>query len=154
MYTNFLVWRNANFHPPHDLWKWSSRTNKPNTIILAHILKWTIFARMASSLEAHEVQVLKYPKTPHLPFSPGMYILLCSPVSPSFTLWLSLCLGVSEDDTVLSCVECKLPILLEETVLTEKLDGGNCSIHCGKVGLLWFGIVYHWLSIFGLWPHA
>ena len=34
--------------------------------------------------------------------------------------------------------ECKLPILTEEVVLTEKLDGGNCSIHCGKVGLITF----------------
>ena len=54
----------------------------------------------------------KYPRTPHLPFSPG----------------------VSADDIVLvSSKDTALPILSQETVLTEKLDGGNCSIYNGKV---------------------
>ncbi len=55
----------------------------------------------------------KYPRTPHLPFSPG----------------------VSADDVVLPYTNsADLPILSQETVLTEKLDGGNCSIYKGKVG--------------------
>ncbi len=54
----------------------------------------------------------KYPRTPHLPFSPG----------------------VSADDIVLvSSKDTALPILSQETVVTEKLDGGNCSIYNGKV---------------------
>lgn len=64
---------------------------------------------MACSIEGDEV--VKYPKTPHLPFSPG----------------------VAEDDIILPCDGSKLPILSEDVVVTEKLDGGNCSIHCGKV---------------------
>lgn len=57
---------------------------------------------------------LKYPKTPHLPFSPG----------------------VSADDIVLSSArDANIPLLSQETILTEKLDGGNCSIYHGKVCL-------------------
>lgn len=50
----------------------------------------------------------KYPRTPHLPFSPG----------------------VGVDDVVAEL----LPRLLQgEVVITEKLDGGNCSFYQGKV---------------------
>ncbi|CAJ1372118.1 unnamed protein product [Effrenium voratum] len=49
-----------------------------------------------------------YPKTPHLPFSPG----------------------VNPDDTQIS--DCQL-LLQGEVVVTEKLDGGNCCIKGGQV---------------------
>jgi len=49
-----------------------------------------------------------YPKTPHLPFSPG----------------------VNADDTRIS--DC-LTLIAEEVVVTEKLDGGNCCIKNGQV---------------------
>eukprot|EP00438_Fugacium_kawagutii_P027840 Skav201813 [mRNA] locus=scaffold1071:247340:262359:+ [translate_table: standard] len=49
-----------------------------------------------------------YPKTPHLPFSPG----------------------VNPDDTRIS--DCK-HLLAAEVVATEKLDGGNCCLKDGQV---------------------
>lgn len=49
-----------------------------------------------------------YPKTPHLPFSPG----------------------VNPDDTRIS--DCK-HLLEAEVVVTEKLDGGNCCLKDGQV---------------------
>ena len=49
-----------------------------------------------------------YPKTPHLPFSPG----------------------VNPDDTRIS--DCK-HLLQAEVVVTEKLDGGNCCLKDGQV---------------------
>ena len=56
-----------------------------------------------------------YPKTPHLPFSPG----------------------VNPDDTRIA--DCK-KLLASEVIITEKLDGGNCCIKavCG-LGLKVFG---------------
>ena len=54
--------------------------------------------------------VQKYPRTPHFSFSPG----------------------VSGDDIVLPSTS-KQPFLSQESILTEKLDGGNCSIFRGKV---------------------
>ena len=52
----------------------------------------------------------KYPKTPHLPFSP--------------------CVNI--DDTTLDEKHCRL-FLEEDIIITEKLDGGNCQIYQGKV---------------------
>lgn len=49
-----------------------------------------------------------YPKTPHLPFSPG----------------------VNSDDTRISDCE---HLLRAEVVVTEKLDGGNCCLKSGQV---------------------
>ena len=49
-----------------------------------------------------------YPKTPHLPFSPG----------------------VNSDDTRISDCE---HLLTAEVVVTEKLDGGNCCLKAGQV---------------------
>ncbi|CAK9003045.1 unnamed protein product [Durusdinium trenchii] len=49
-----------------------------------------------------------YPKTPHLPFSPG----------------------VNEDDT---CISDCAHLLAGEVVVTEKLDGGNCCLKDGQV---------------------
>lgn len=49
-----------------------------------------------------------YPKTPHVPFSPG----------------------VNPDD---SCMADCTALLLQEVVVTEKLDGGNCCIKNGLV---------------------
>lgn len=46
--------------------------------------------------------------------------------------------GVQDDDILLSASGCSgLPFLREEAVVTEKLDGGNCSIHRGKVSAWW-----------------
>ena len=43
-------------------------------------------------------------------------------------------LGVSSDDVVLSSTQVAvLPFLSRAAVVTEKLDGGNCSIYNGKV---------------------
>lgn len=53
----------------------------------------------------------KYPKTPHLPFSPG----------------------VQPDDIVCSNLNPSHPLLTQEVVITEKLDGGNCSLLQSKV---------------------
>ena len=57
-----------------------------------------------------DIKVQKYPRTPHFPFSPG----------------------VNADDTVLPS-STKHPFFSREAVLTEKMDGGNCSIFRGKV---------------------
>ena len=57
-----------------------------------------------------ETKVNKYPRTPHFPFSPG----------------------ISEDDVILPSTS-TLPCFNQEAVLTEKLDGGNCSIFRRKV---------------------
>ena len=47
----------------------------------------------------------------------------------------SACTGVHDDDNVLSAGGCvSLPFMKEESIITEKLDGGNCSIYQGKVG--------------------
>jgi hypothetical protein len=56
---------------------------------------------------------LKYPRTPHFPFSPGR----------------------TDDDVVLEEVANipSFPLLSKEVVVTEKLDGGNCCISRGKV---------------------
>lgn len=43
-------------------------------------------------------------------------------------------LGIQSDDIILSS-EDSLPVLQEEVIVTEKLDGGNCCIHDGIVGL-------------------
>jgi hypothetical protein len=51
----------------------------------------------------------KYPKTPHLPFSPGVF----------------------SDDITLDSKHCT-QFLNKEVVITEKLDGGNCQLHQGK----------------------
>ena len=80
---------------------------------------------------AHDMNVVKkYPRTPHLPFSPGM---ICR--------WLELLFhthgaGVQSDDIVIGEAELGSlhPLLSQETVLTEKLDGANCSIYRGTVG--------------------
>ena len=58
-----------------------------------------------------DTKVHKYPRTPHFHFSPG----------------------VSDDDVILPSSTSKLPCFTQEAVLTEKLDGGNCSIFRGKV---------------------
>ncbi|KAI6654626.1 hypothetical protein LOD99_1021 [Oopsacas minuta] len=57
-----------------------------------------------------ETKVQKYPRTPHFPFSPG----------------------VNADDIMLPS-STKHTFLSQEAILTEKLDGGNCSIFRGKV---------------------
>ena len=54
----------------------------------------------------------KYPKTPHLPFSPG----------------------INSDDITLDSKHCN-QFLNKEIVITEKLDGGNCQLYQNK-GLL------------------
>lgn len=62
---------------------------------------------MAASLH-DDLSPAKYPRTAHLPFSPG----------------------VGEDDVVAGI----LPRLLQgDVIVTEKLDGGNCSVFQGKV---------------------
>ena len=55
-------------------------------------------------------RLLKYPRTPHLPFSQG----------------------IQSDDIILS-YEDSLPVLQEEVIVTEKVDGGNCCVHDGMV---------------------
>ncbi|KAK9803065.1 hypothetical protein WJX73_005355 [Symbiochloris irregularis] len=52
----------------------------------------------------------KYPRTPHLPFSPG----------------------VAVDDLQCSAADTQV-FQGSQVVITEKLDGGNCCIHAGKV---------------------
>ena len=52
----------------------------------------------------------RYPSTPHLPCSPG----------------------VNADDISLTGDNCGW-LSGEEVVITEKLDGGNCCLHAGKV---------------------
>jgi hypothetical protein len=62
----------------------------------------------------------KYPKTPHLPFSPGVF----------------------SDDITLDSKHCN-QFLNKEVVITEKLDGGNCQLHQGKgFPLFLFNSVY------------
>ena len=68
-----------------------------------------------------------------LPFPPP-------PPKKNYVSWrppgysLPLIIGVHEDDITLTPSQCaELPILAQETVLTEKLDGGNCCIYQGKV---------------------
>lgn len=53
---------------------------------------------------------IKYPKTPHLPFSP------C----------------INDDDVKLDSKFCDI-FLNKDVVITEKVDGGNCQLHQGKV---------------------
>ena len=59
----------------------------------------------------------KYPSTPHLPFSPGL----------------------GDDDTVATSLYCRQALFTNsssgtiDTVITEKLDGGNCCLHQGQV---------------------
>ena len=49
-------------------------------------------------------------------------------------MYTHVSLGVNNDDIVLSTTQCSdLPILCEEAIISEKLDGGNCSIYQGKV---------------------
>ena len=130
------------------------------------------FCRWFSArMEMDSEMVKKYPRTPHLPFSPGIRTRLkiycdtslkqetftsCSIRTPHYkgtfycpfkkfhciaiaNITRSTCdgaanEGVQEDDVVLSKVELgALPLFNEETVLTEKLDGANCSIYRGTV---------------------
>ena len=91
---------------------------------------------MATKSEKSGIGARKYPKTPHLPFSPGTLYLykILNFVAILYSFLLSKCAGVQDDDIVLSAGSCsELPFLKKEAVITEKLDGGNCSIFCGKV---------------------
>ncbi len=75
------------------------------------------------------VEVIKYPKTPHLPFSAGR-IGRCI----IRQIYCDFHLGVQTDDIVLKSEHAhSLKFLAHKAVLTEKLDGGNCSIYRGKV---------------------
>lgn len=59
-----------------------------------------------------ESEGVKYPKTPHLPFSPG----------------------VQSDDIVLNSRALdQMCFFTQDVVITEKMDGGNCSLYRGKV---------------------
>jgi len=66
---------------------------------------------------------MKYPRTPHLPFSPSF-------------IWQNHHANQSnnsdEPDIGISLDSCNM-FVNEEIVITEKLDGGNCAIHQGKV---------------------
>ena len=54
---------------------------------------------------------IKYPRTVHLPFSRG----------------------ICPDDIICPVFDATHPLLREEIIITEKLDGGNCSIYRGNV---------------------
>ncbi|KAG2385921.1 hypothetical protein C9374_003070 [Naegleria lovaniensis] len=57
------------------------------------------------------LQPQKYPRTPHLPFSPEH----------------------SDDDVILSEKHCTQFIAPTEVIITEKMDGGNCQLFQGKI---------------------
>ncbi|EFC45507.1 predicted protein [Naegleria gruberi] len=59
---------------------------------------------------ASKFQTQKYPKTPHLPFSPEH----------------------QDDDVVLSNQHCT-QFVGQEVIITEKMDGGNCQLFQGKI---------------------
>ena len=89
---------------------------------------------MATKSGKDGIRARKYPKTPHLPFSPGTLYLYKILNFACIRFYSPNAAGVQDDDIVLSAGSCReLPFLKEEIVITEKLDGGNCSISCGKV---------------------
>ena len=59
--------------------------------------------------------------------------MILGPFNPSSSVTCTDA-GVQGDDIVIPEVELSsLPLLNEETVITEKLDGANCSIYHGNV---------------------
>jgi len=61
-------------------------------------------------MSSSSYQTQKYPKTPHLPFSPEH----------------------QDDDVVLPDSHCT-QFVGKEVIITEKLDGGNCQLFQGKI---------------------
>ena len=85
------------------------RRRAPILSLFSLSLAWRSMAE-APAGGAAEAHCESYPSTPHLPFSPEVH----------------------SDDTVL-CDEQGLCFASGDIVVTEKLDGGNCCIHQGRV---------------------
>ena len=51
-------------------------------------------------------------------------------------------------------VLCTLPLLNEETVLTEKLDGANCSIYRGSASTASCVFINSWINIIGIYMYT
>lgn len=99
----------------HGTWRGSGRNQLDMDLVMS-------YAEQSYTSAAHSVCLTmlqeetqaapsaksKYPSTPHLPFSPG--------VNP-------------DDSRLADCAH----LLMQEVVVTEKLDGGNCCIKGGQV---------------------
>ena len=78
-----------------------------------------------------------------LPLSLSFSFPSCLPSTPSSLTPYILLAGVQEDDIVLTSSQCSdCPFLLREAVVTEKLDGGNCSIFQGKVIVVFINLSF------------